>query len=60
VTGEHQKLPATTGTAYGTWFGAAWFFFAHTDVRFDVIYRSLPGDVRVPTLTLLGQLHVFL
>ena len=60
VTGEHRKLPAATGTAYGAWFGAAWFFFAHTDVRFDVIYRTLPGETRIPSVTLIGQLHVFL
>lgn len=60
VSGEHRKLPATTGTAYGLWLGAEWFFFAHTDVRFDFIYRSLPGEPRTASLTLIGQLHVYL
>ena len=60
VTGEHRKAPAVTGVGYGAWLGAAWFFFAHTDVRVDMIYRSLPGEPRVSSLTLLGQLHVFL
>ena len=60
ATGEHRKLPTISGTSWGGWLGAAWFFFAHTDVRVDAIYQSFPGEPRVSALTLIGQLHIFL
>jgi hypothetical protein len=51
----------TSGTSFGAWGGAAWFFLPHADLRIDAIYRTEAGATATTnSLSLLGQLHLFL
>jgi hypothetical protein len=61
-TGEVMDLGGPrSGTLYGGWLSAAWFFAPHADVRIDAIEQSVPaGPDRLLVFTLLSQLHVYL
>jgi hypothetical protein len=62
ATGEaHNVGIDAPAPSFGAWFSYLWFFAPHADLRFDAIFQSL-GTVlyRTETVTLLGQLHVYL
>ncbi len=62
ASGENMHSGARgSGTTWGGWLGAGWFFAPHADARFDLIHRSLAfGTVSVPETQFLLQLHVYL
>ncbi|EYF06239.1 Hypothetical protein CAP_2117 [Chondromyces apiculatus DSM 436] len=64
VIGAGELLNANfseSGTSFGAWAGAQWFFAPHADLRFDFNYRNVPvGEARAGVTSILGQIHVFL
>jgi hypothetical protein len=57
--GETTSPGDGSGTAFGGWFSAWWFPIAHTDVRLDVISRTLPGtSASVQTILLQGHIYL--
>jgi hypothetical protein len=63
VAGEATTDPVTNGgTSVSGWFGAAWFFAPHADVRVDEIVQRLSTGVSttMPAMTFLAQAHIYL
>ncbi len=62
ASGENMHSGATgSGTSWGGWLGAGWFFAPHADARFDFVHQSLAfGTVNVPLTTFMMQFHVYL
>jgi hypothetical protein len=50
-----------TGTSYGGWAGANWFFLPHMDIRSDVSYQRMAiGPATVNVLAYMLQGHLYL
>ena len=62
ATGENMRVGGTnTGTSWGGWLGAGWFFAPHADVRFDFQKQSLAlGNAKLATTAFMLQFHVYL
>ena len=62
ATAENMRVGGTnTGTSWGGWLGAGWFFAPHADVRFDFQKQSLAlGDAKLATTAFMLQFHVYL
>jgi hypothetical protein len=50
------------GTSVSAWFGGAWFFAPHADLRIDEVVQKLEmgTPASTPALTVLGQVHLYL
>jgi hypothetical protein len=50
------------GTSVSGWFGAAWFFGAHADLRVDEIIQRLAAGTpsSISAMSLLAQIHLYL
>ena len=58
---ESYKKQSGEGTSWALWAGSNWFFAPHADVRADLLRRSdVVGNVRLESIALLAQMHVFL
>ena len=63
VAGEATTDPVTQGgTSMSAWFGAAWFFGAHADIRVDEILQKISTGATpsIPAMSTLAQLHLYL
>lgn len=62
ATGENwHSGDKNTGTSWGGWLGAGWFFAPHADVRLDFEKQSLAqGATQLGITSVLAQLHVYL
>lgn len=60
LTGE-TYTPGKQAQSYSGWFGVAWFFAPHADVRVDAMRQSyVVGTMRLPVTAGMAQFHVFL
>jgi hypothetical protein len=62
LTGENQNLGGPSEhTSWGGWFGVAWFFAPHADLRADFMRRQMAvGSDTLAVTAIMGQIHVFL
>jgi hypothetical protein len=63
VAGEATTDPVTQGgSSMSAWFGAAWFFGLHADLRVDEVLQRLSAgpSPSVPAMSTLAQLHLYL